>query len=188
MRKWLKRILLVVGAIVIAVVALIAVFAFNISYHNNYKSQIQTLESPTGKAKFVLFTDISGFEDRAWYVYQLPINTEITKQMKTGHDKEGVLFWNYSEAGDHYDNPKIEIIKRKYLVFTRGGLFHSLYDIEKGQVLVNDKSPWNSFMDSQDKRLQSTGSIPPGTEKQKMDEWVRNNLHLKIQRILKNAT
>ncbi len=188
MRKWLKRILLGVGAIVMVAIALIAVFAFNNWYHNNYKSLIQTLEFPTVKTKFILLTDISGFEDRAWYVYQLPINTEITKQMKTGHDSEGTLFWNYSEAGDHYDNPKIEIRNGKYLVFSRGGLFHSLYDIGKGQVIVNEESPWNSFMSSQEKGSQSSNSLKPETEKRKMDEWVRNNLHLKIEKILKSTT
>ena len=188
MRKWPKRVLLVLGVIVVVAIGLIAAFSLNIWYQNNYKSHIQTLEFPTRKTKFVLLTDISGFGDRAWYVYQLPINTEITKQMKTGHDTTGTLFWNYSEAGNHYDNPKIEIIKRKYLVFSRGGYFHSLYDICSGEVLVNDDSPWISFISSLEKGRQSTGSLPPEFEKQKMDDWVRNNLHLRIEKILKDAT
>ena len=188
MRKVLKRILLGIVVIVIVAIGIIGVFALDNWYHNNYKSHIQTLEFPASNAKFILLTDFSGFGDRAWYVYQLPINAEITKQMKRGHDETGALFWNYSEAGDHYDNPKIEIIQDKHLVFSRGGLFHSLYDISKGKVLVNDESPWNSFMSSQEKGPQSTGSLPPGTETHKMDEWVRNNLHMKIVKILKGAT
>jgi len=188
MRKWLQRVLLVLGVIVVVAIGLIAAFSLNIWYQNNYKSPIQTLEFPTGKSKFVLLTDISGFGDRAWYVYQLPSNTEITKQMKTGHDTTGTLFWNYSEAGDHYDNPKIEIIKGKYLIFSRGGYFHSLYDIGSGELLVNDESPWNSFIRSLEKCPQSTGSLSPEIENQKMDEWVRNNLHLRIEKILKEGT
>jgi hypothetical protein len=188
MRKVLKRILLGIGVIVIVAIGMIGVFALDNWYHNNYKSHVQTLKFPASNVKFILLTDISGFGDRAWYVYQLPINAEITKQMKRGHDETGTLFWNYSEAGDHYDSPKIEIRNGKHLVFSRGGLFHSLYDIGKGQVLVNEESPWNAFMSSQEKKPPSTKSLPPETEKQKMDEWVRNNLHLKIEKILKGTT
>ncbi len=93
--------------------------------------------------------------------------------MKPGHDVTGVLFWNYSEDGDHYDNPNIEIVKERFLVFSRGGLSHSLYDLKTKAVLVNDESPWGSFEES--------------WQFKNMDAWVRSKLHQKIERIVKGG-
>jgi hypothetical protein len=102
MREWLKRSLIVFVAVAFVVSAFIGMAAFDFWRQNNYKSEIQTLQVPGLNIQFVLLTDIAGYEDRAWYVYQLPVGMGLTKRMKTGHDREGVLFWNYSEAGDHY--------------------------------------------------------------------------------------
>ncbi len=182
-RKWLIRGLIGLGVVVLAVTVVIGVAAYETWYQNNYKSLIQTLEAPSQNEEFVLLTDISGFDDRAWYVYQLPLGAALTKEMKSGHDKTGVLFWNYSEAGDHYDNSRIEILKDRYLVFSRGGLNHSLYDLQTRQVLVNDESPWHSFIDSEQFNKHGENP-PPGMKGRGMDAWVRSNLHLKIERIV----
>ena len=187
MRKWIKRILIGVGVVVLAIAALIGIAIIDIWYENSYKAEIQAIEIPNRNIRFVLLTDIAGFGDRAWYVYQLPIGNDLTKRMKAGHDKEGVLFWNYSEAGDHYDNPKISILKDRYLVFARGGLYHSVYDLQQKAVLVNDESPWNSFRESE--QYKKFGEEPPpGTSGTAMDAWVRENLHSKIERVVNDAT
>jgi hypothetical protein len=187
MRKWLKRIFIGISAIAICAIMLIGFAAFELWYDNNYKSHIQTVKIPEKNIQFVLLTDIAGFGDRAWYIYQLPIGAITTKKMKTGHDTEGVLFWNYSEAGDHYDNPKIFILKNKYLVFSRGGLYHSLYDIENNQVVINDESPWASYI--QEESTNKSGSFRNDVEmKERMNAWVKKNLHIKIEKILSKAT
>jgi hypothetical protein len=187
MQKWLVRILIGFGVVVLAGVVLIGVAVFDLWYENDYKSEIQTIGIPNQNIRFVLLTDIAGFEDRAWYVYQVPVGADLTKRMQTGHNTEGALFWNYSEAGDHYDNPKIEIFKDRYLVFSRGGLFHSLYDLRQKTVLVNDESPWNSFLESE--QFKKYGEKPPpGTAGTAMDVWVRENLHGKIERLINDAT
>lgn len=174
--------------VVLALAVLIGVSVFDLWYENNYKSHIQTLELPDQQIQFVLLTDISGFGDRAWYVYQLPIRANLTKRMKTSHDTDRVLFWNYSEAGDHDDSPKIEVVKKKYLVFSRGGLYHSLYDIEEKRIVVNDESPWASYTLAEESK-NPPGSLPTNIETKKgMDAWVRKNLHSKIEKILNNAT
>ncbi|MDH5764360.1 MAG: hypothetical protein OEZ51_15450 [Nitrospinota bacterium] len=187
MKKWLKRILAGIGIVALAVLALIGYVAFDFWYQNNYKSLLQTLESADYKVQFVLLTDIAGFGDPAWYVYQLPIEADITKQMKTGHNKEGVLFWNYSEGGDHSDNSKIEIKKKKYLVFSRGGFYHSLYDIKSKRVLINDESPWNSFNSSKESKHKSGIKLTKEKFAEAMDNWVQKNLHSKIEKILNDA-
>ena len=139
--KWLKRALIIFGVLVLIILILVGLKVFGIWYENTYKSHIQTLEIPDRKIKFVLLTDIAGFGDRSWYVYLLPIESSFTKRMNIAHDTDGVLFWNYSEAGDHYDDPKMELVKEHFLVFSRGGAYHSLYDIKNEQVVLNDESP-----------------------------------------------
>lgn len=186
-QKWLTRFGIALGVVVLAVVVLIGIAVFDVWHQNSYKSLIQTLIVPSEKTQFVLLTDLSGFEDRAWYVYQLPIGTNLTNKMKTGHDENGTLFWNYSEAGDHYNNPKIEILKERYLVFSRGGMYHSLYDLRQRTVLVNDESPWNSFQESEQFKKYGDQS-PPGTIGTGMDIWVLENLHRRIERTVNGST
>jgi TRAP-type C4-dicarboxylate transport system permease small subunit len=79
MRKWLKRSLIVFVAVAFVVSAFIGMAAFDLWRQNNYKSEIQTLQVPSLNIQFVLLTDIAGFEDRAWYVYQLPVGMKILR-------------------------------------------------------------------------------------------------------------
>lgn len=188
MRKWLKRTLIGLGLVVLALASFIGVVVFNLWYENSYKSQIQSLEIPSRNIQFVLLTDLSGFGDRAWYVYQLPAGAGLTRKMKAGHDTEGVLFWNYTEAGDHSENPKIEVLKTKYLVFSRGGFYHSLYNIETQEVLINDESPWGSYMMSEQSADPSNSLPAQEKTKIEMDAWVQENLHFKIEKILNDAS
>ena len=187
MRKWIKRTLIGISMVVLAMATMIGLAIFDLWYENSYKSEIQAIEIPNESIHFILLTDISGFDDRAWYVYQLPVRPGLTKKMNTAHDEEGALFWNYSEAGDHSDNPKIEIQKGRYLLFSRGGLYHSVYDLRHKAVLVNDESPWGAFLES-DQYKKYGDKLPPGTKGTAMDVWVRENLHKKIEQIIRDAT
>jgi len=180
--KWFKRILIAFGVLAIIVVTFIGIAVFSFWYHNSFKSHIQTLEMPDRKIQFILLTDICGIGDPAWYVYKLPIGADITKRMKTAHDTKNVLFWNYSELGDHCDNPKIEIIREKYLVFTRGGLHHSLYDIDKAEVLINEECPWSASLTEGEAKGPSGRPMSNEEEMKRMDVWVRENLHSKIEK------
>jgi len=187
-KKWIKRIFIAVAILLLSITSLIGIFAFNIWHENNYKAHLQTLKVDNKNIQFVLFTDISGFGDRAWYVYQLPADGEISKGMRTGHDTRGVIFWNYSEAGYHYENPKIEIQSNKFLVFSRGGLYHSLYNIETKEVLVNEESPWGAFLSGLESKNSANKQPNREEEKLQMNSWVKKNLHFKIVRILQKAT
>jgi hypothetical protein len=189
MRKWLKRIFVGFGVIALAIVMFVGLVIFEFWYTNNYKSHIQTLESTDYNIQFFLLTDMSGFGDPAWYVYQTPIGASITRKMKNGHDdEEGVLFWNYSEAGDHSYNAKIELYKKKFLVFSRGDFYYSLYNVETKQVIVNDLSPWHSFRQADEANKPSSNPMTQEERNKKMDNWVQKNLHLKIEKILNNAS
>jgi len=182
-RTWIGYLSAIVFLGVLVVVGLVCIAAFNAWYQNTYKSPVQMLEAPGGNVQFVLLTDVSGFVDRAWYVYQIPIGADIDSRMETGHDTEGVLFWNHSETGIHQSKPIIEIVKGRFLVFSRGGLYHSLYDLRQQTVLVNDPNPWSSFQ----KSVQAGNQAQPGAAQAGMDAWVRDNLHRKIEALIKGT-
>lgn len=187
LRKWIVRILVSLGAVALIAAVLVGAAVYDIWRQNTYKSVIQALEVPSLNNQFVLLTDIAGFDDRAWYVYQLPLGTTLTKEMKTANDKTGVLFWNYSEAGEHHDNPQIEIVKERFLVFSRGGLKHSLYDLKTRTVLVNDISPLVSFAGSEQYKKCCDNNLSIDIVVAEMNDWVKKNLHQKIERIVKNG-
>ena len=174
------------------VILFLLIFSFigfvplEICYENNFKSHIQTLKLPDHKIEFVLLTDIAGFGDRAWYVYKRSLNSWFTKEMYLAHNTNGVLFWNYSEAGNHSENPKLEIVNDHYMVFSRGGAYHSLYDIDKEQVIENDTSPFHSYLQDWQNKNNSEDSPPIGHIETEMKAWVKKNLHEKIEKILKN--
>lgn len=188
MSRWFKKSLIGLASVVLITAALIGAIYFSIWHGNNFKSQVQTLEISDENIQFILLTDISGFGDRAWYVYQLPIGASLTEKIKSGRDREGVLFWNYSEAGDHSDSPKIEVQNDQYLVFSRGGLYHSLYDYRNEKVIVNDESPWHSYMISEEANSSSGSQVLSEEMHEGMETWVRKSLHSKIEEVLNNGT
>lgn len=169
------------------VVGILGYSAFDVWHKNKYKQLLQVLNVPSRNIQFVLMTDSSGFNDRAWYVYKQPLGDNLTKSMKAGHDKSGALFWNYSETGDHCENPGIAIINNRYFVFSRGGLYHSLYDIKEDKVLVNDESPWASYLSSDQFKKHGNNS-PPESNGSAIDIWVEENINSKIKKIINTAT
>ena len=185
MNKWLKRISIIFCILVLGIILLIGLSLFQNWYQNNYKLHIQTLKLPDKKIQFILLTDIAGFGDRAWYVYQLPIGAKMTKNMKIGHNQEGVLFWNYSETGIHYDNPSLKVVKDKFLVFSRGGFYYSLYNLKTQKIMVNKISPWASYLTDRVPKSSPTESINYETTIKELESWVQQNLDTKIKKIIK---
>ena len=117
-----------------------------------------------------------------WKTFCCPLS-RFPKDIKKARNKVGVIFWNYSESGNNIENPKIEIVNNRYLVFSRGGYYHSLYDIKNKKVLVNDESPWGSFLLSEEYKLLDEDDT---TEDMYfyMDKWVNRNLHTKIKQMI----
>lgn len=180
----LKNFLFLITVLIIFFALLFSYFAFDIWHQNKYKKLLQTIELKDKNLKYLLFTDLAGFGDRAWYIYEIPFESDITKKMKEAHNKDNVLFWNYSEAGNNVDDPKLKLVNKKYLLFSRGNFYHSLYDLEKKQVLLNYESPWASFVGSDQYKLHGENAEH---EKQMklMNTWVYQNIHSKIHVLLK---
>ena len=164
-------------------VTVIGYASYNIWYQNKYKTLLQVVPHEGKKLDYLLFTDISGFGDRTWYVYELPSNSKMTDEMKQAHNKRGVIFWNYSEAGNQTEDPKIEIMDNRYLVFSRGYYYHSLYDIENRKVLFNYISPWGSYTLSPEYKKLSGNDTSYEEESRFMDMWVDKNIHQRIKNI-----
>ncbi len=55
------------------------------------------------------------------------------------------MFWNYSENANHCTDEFIDLVDDRLLVFSRGSVRHSLYDLEEDQVLVNMENPWFEY-------------------------------------------
>lgn len=145
---------------------------------------LQKIESPDGKTWFALFVDSAGFGDPAWYLYRFPVTTDVESiQIERGTSDPGIIFWNYSEGGDHTDNPAIQLVQDRYIVFTRGGLHHSLYDIHENKALVNNTSPYHALIYSDE--YEEIVPRPSMEERKRMlAEWKIKNLHDPIRKII----
>ena len=182
--KLFKKVVMALGILLIIIGILIGLRIFDLWYENNYKSHVQTLKMPDKNLKFILLTDLAGFGDRSWYVYKLPLNSSLTAAMYTAHDTNEVLFWNYSEAGDHYDDPNLKIVNDHFLVFSRGGAYHSLFDIDNEEVLVNEESPWAGYLQERESKNLKTKLPPHNILIKELQDWVQKNLHSRIEEIL----
>jgi hypothetical protein len=175
----LKWTLLPLLGVLVSGFGVVLFFVITLWYQNSYKTELQTIEVPEQSIKFVLLTDMSGFDDTSWYVYKIGIDSKLSKAQKKSGETDHVLFWNYSEAGEHQENPYIRFIKGKYLIFSRGNLDYSLYDLAQDKVIVNEHSAWAAVVAKPDIDL------PMNELNQLMNEWVLVNLHNNINNYIK---
>ncbi len=148
------------------------------------------MPSPDGKHIFALFIDTTVLVgDTTWHVFKFEKGFDIESyQVSWGEYVDGiyrknVIVSNYAEGGHHTQNPNIEFINETYLVFMRGGLYHSLYDIKTGKTLVNSGSPWHDWRYSEE--YEAIQSNPSQEERDNsVDKWKRENLHEPILKII----
>ena len=149
--------------------------------------------SPDGRWQFALYGNYDGFDDLSWHVFKIDAATDprtlvIPDDFLHGdgtdhHEwRSKTLFSSFSEAGYHRDDPHLRVVRDRYLVFVRGGLDHGLYDIDAGKVVLNEESPRHAFKNS--RNSVSMDVYQDDSESEKMDEWVRRNLHEPIARIM----
>lgn len=183
LRKFALWVGLLLGSAIILYALFVGGTVAYIWYNNTYKTTIQIVEVPSQRKQFVLLTDLSGFDDRSWYVYRSDLGAPLTSAQREGHNTDGVLFWNYSEAGEHKNDPHLRLAGDRFLVFTRGGLDHSLYDLKTDQVLINETSSFGAAIAKPD----IDGLSSPEDEMIVMDAWVKEHLHGPIQTLLKSS-
>ena len=84
-------------------------------------------------------------------------------QLKQDSTIQKVL-WNYDEASKNADNVHL-FISGHYLVMERGNLFHSLYDLNVQEIIINEESPevlsWQKLKRLPKARIEPPFSIQP---------------------------
>ena len=122
---------------------------------------------------FVLYFTMAGYDDMEWNVVkwdkQAWNNEDRLEREKLKNDGSLTkIIFNYDEGPKNLENIRI-FIKNDYLVLERGNLYHSVYDLKADSLLINEESPWH---------------VASGQGKEEMNEWIKTNLHDKIEKIL----
>ncbi|MGV7107847.1 hypothetical protein [Flavobacterium sp. U410] len=143
-------------------------------YQTLFKDYLYQQHLEYGNNVYVLYFTIAGFDDVEWDIVKWN-KSDWKNEDKLSRDKlqSGStlkkIFWNYDEGPKNMENIRL-FIENDYLVFERGNLYHSLYDLKSDSLLFNEESPWHAS---------------EGEDKDKMNEWIKTNLHNKIEEKLK---
>ena len=156
------------------------------SNYLDMKEKVTTNE----KYNYAFYMDTWGIGDQGYYVLQLDKNTKpedvyveinfedgINKE-QNNWVKERMILFNYAEAGYHSSNPNIKLINNRFLVFSRGDFYYSLFDIKLQKDTFNITSPWNDFI------AQSgyySEKIDRDKELKAYTKWIEENTHKKIE-------
>lgn len=132
----------------------------------NYKNDI-----------YGLYFSVAGFDDIEFHILKWKkenwTNQDVVSKLivdKPNQKFEKIAF-NYDEGPKNIDNVRI-FIQNDYLVLERSDMFHTLYDLKTKKLLLNEESPWHSAEEN---------------SAEGMNEWIKENLHDKIEQIIKNA-
>jgi len=159
----------------VAIIGYMAMQAY-LSIRNKKKKHVMSLVTSGGE-RYSLYCDFSGNTVLAWYAYRLDPEKKETADMLEAHNIIGTLFWSLSmiepEAGWE---GKLEIIRDRYLVFSRDDLYHSLFDIKENRALVHKADPHEDFQRwAEEHGVESTD---PTNESYR--RWAEETLHRPI--------
>lgn len=120
---------------------------------------------------YVLYFSVAGFDDVEfqivkWKKQDWLKSDKLSKDIidKPNQKFQKVVF-NYDEGPKNLENVKM-FIQNDYLVMERSGLYHSLYDLRTNELIINDESPWHSAN---------------ADNLENMNNWIKENLHSKIE-------
>jgi len=120
---------------------------------------------------YVLYFSVAGFDDVEFQIVKWKKQDWLKsdKLSKDIIDKPNQKFqkvaFNYDEGPKNLENVKM-FIQNDYLVMERSGLYHSLYDLRTNELIINDESPWHSAN---------------ADNLENMNNWIKENLHSKIE-------
>lgn len=125
------------------------------------------------KDVYALFFSLAGFDDMSWDIIKFPIEKWQAYERLSdfyGYDNKAFkhILGNYDEGPKNDKDVRLFVIK-DYLVMERDSLYHSLYDLNTGTVIINEVSPWHEASPKNEEEL---------------DEWIRVNLHDKIKNMI----
>lgn len=137
--------------------------------HINYKNET-----------YVLYFSMAGFDDTEWCILKWKrgkwknlerIDKQLVENVRNKKDESAnfnFVCFNYDEGPKNIDGIKI-FVKKHYLIMQRGGLYHSLIDLEHDKILINEESPMHACNSK---------------NKTEMNIWIKKNLHDKIGKII----
>lgn len=143
-------------------------------YESFFKDYLYQQHVEYGDNIFVLYFTVAGFDDFEWDIVKWN-RSEWKNEDKLSRDRLKSdsslkrIFWNYDEGPKNIENIRL-FIENDFLVFERGNLYHSLYDLKLDTLLFNEESPWHASN---------------GEDKDKMNDWIKTNLHDQIEEKLK---
>ena len=134
---------------------------------------------------YVLYFSMAGFDDTEWQILKWKktewnksdkidlrlvekCKFEFEDNKKTKECNFVPIVFNYDEGPKNLNDIKI-FIKNDYLVMERGNLYHSLYDLKTNKLILNEESPLHASN---------------AETKDQMNQWIRENLHNKIEKII----
>ena len=88
------------------------------------------------------------------------------------------ILFNYDEAGFFTSNPHIELQHNRFLIFSRGGYYFSLYDLNTQEAPVTTQSPWHEWRNT---RGYSNAKMDRQAEEIAYGSWVRTALDQKVR-------
>jgi len=139
-------------------------------YQSFFKDYLYQQHIEYGANIYVLYFTIAGFDDVEWDIVKWN-KSNWTNEDKLSRDRLESdssltkIFWNYDEGPKNMENIRL-FIQNDYLIFERGNLYHSLYDLKTDSLIFNEESPLHASN---------------GEDKEKMNEWIKTNLHDKIE-------
>jgi hypothetical protein len=135
---------LLIGALIGATAVLATCGVLAVRGQFGPPEQLAEVEGPHGEWYALYGEYPAGDYDPSWHVYRFPNREAFSSaRVQRGFDK-GALFETYEEAGDHDEDATLEVLDGRFLIFSKAGLFHSLYDIECNRLLINEESPFHA--------------------------------------------
>lgn len=145
-------------------------------YRSFFKDYLYQQHLEYGENVYVLYFTVGGFDDLEWNIVKWEEANWLNEDKLSFERLESdstlqKLFWNYDEGPKNIENIKL-FIENDFLVFERGNLYHSLYDLKTETLILNEESPWTAA-NSGDKDV--------------INQWIKTNLHDKIELKLKTV-
>ena len=143
-------------------------------YMSFFKDYLYQQQIEFENSVYVLYFTMAGFDDTEWDIFKWEkeewnksksyrLNREFIEKNKKSLEK---IIFNYDEGSPkNIENARI-FVQNDYLVFERGNIYHSLYNLKTNKVIVNEESPWHAS-DGED-----------------VNKWLMENIHNKIEEIL----
>ncbi len=163
---------LLVGVLIGVALVLATCGVFAVRNQFGPPERLAAVEGPHGEWYALYAHYPLGDYDPSWHVYRFADDEDLSSARVHQGFGKGALFETYEEAGDHDEDATLEIFGGRFLIFSKAGLFHSLYDIECGRLVINEQSPFHRA--SQSDRDKSHVGNP---------EWPRFYLQWKLEHL-----